>query len=61
MTDHYTDHATAECGANRLFEFFKVSGDLTPEDAWTALEAADKDKDVDDVKSVCVDRLLLCL
>ncbi|EME83300.1 uncharacterized protein MYCFIDRAFT_136456, partial [Pseudocercospora fijiensis CIRAD86] len=50
---HQDGHVTSECSANRMHEMFKALGiqDISPEEAWAALEAADKEKDVDDIKN----------
>lgn len=48
-------HVAADCTVNRMHAMFKKLGvqDMTAEQAWIAVEAADKDKDVEDIKLVC--------
>ncbi|KAK5120696.1 hypothetical protein LTR85_006054 [Meristemomyces frigidus] len=45
-------HVASDCSVNRMFANFADLGikDMSAEDAWKELEAADKDKDVDDIK-----------
>ena len=45
-------HIASECSANRMFAEFSSLGiqEMTAEEAWKLIEAADKEKDVDDIK-----------
>lgn len=50
-------HVAADCEANRLFALHGVTADLSPEDAWEALKAADKQKDSVLIKNVSYSRV----
>lgn len=41
-----------ECKENHVFDMTEVP-DMGPEDAWSAIKAADDGKDLDDLKAVC--------
>lgn len=45
----------ADCSANRMLVNLANLGieDKSVEEAWAAVELADKEKDVDDIKKVC--------
>lgn len=51
----------AECNANRVMFYFAGFGveDLSVEDAWKAVEEADKEKEVDDIRKVSSELCLL--
>lgn len=42
-------HATKDCTNNRVFDLSAIA-DATAEDAWVALEKADQEKDLDDIR-----------
>ena len=44
-------HATKDCTNNRVFDLSAIA-DATAEDAWVALEKADQEKDLDDIRNV---------
>ena len=47
-------HEAIDCSENRIYLQMAALGleQLSAEDAWNALQAADKEKDVDDIKKV---------
>lgn len=45
------DHRASECSANRLLARLTIQ-DVSADDAWEALQKADSEKDVDDIKEV---------
>lgn len=45
-------HVAADCDVNRLFALNGVVGDVSPEDAWEALKAADKEKETLAIRQV---------
>lgn len=49
-------HQTSDCTANRVFDNSHVA-DMSAEDAWAALQAADKERDLDDFRQVRVDKI----
>lgn len=44
-------HATKDCTSNRVFDLSGIA-EATAEDAWAALEKADEEKDLDDIRNV---------
>jgi len=51
-TENDIGHPTMECKENHVFDMSRVP-DMGPEDAWSAIQAADDEKDLDDLKAVC--------
>ena len=51
-------HQTLDCTANRVFDNSHVA-DMSAEDAWAALQTADKECDLDDFRQVRVDKICL--
>ena len=49
-------HQTSDCTANRVFDTSDVA-DMSAEDAWAALQAADKERDLDDFRQVRADKI----
>lgn len=50
MLTFITGHIATECTANRLLAAYKVDTELTAEQAWEALQKADAEKDVEEIK-----------
>lgn len=48
---YHIGHATKDCTNNRVFDLSAIA-DATAEDAWVALEKADQDRDLDDIRNV---------
>ena len=49
-------HQTSDCTANRVFDTSHVA-DMSAEDAWAALQTADKEGDLDDIRQVRADMI----
>lgn len=47
-----TGHEASECKEKRVFDKSGVP-DMSPDDAWNALQKADQDRDLDDFRLVC--------
>ena len=48
-------HQTSDCTANRVFDTSLVP-DVSAEDAWEALQEADKERNLDDFRQVCASK-----
>ena len=48
---YYIGHTTADCTNKRILDRSRVA-DMDAEAAWAALEKADKERDLDDIRAV---------
>ena len=51
-------HQTSDCTSNRVFDTSHVA-DMSAEDAWAALQTADKEGDLDSFRQVRADKVYL--
>ena len=51
-------HQTSDCTANRVFDNSHVA-DMSAEDAWAALQTADKEGDLYNFRQVRIDKIYL--
>jgi hypothetical protein len=54
LTCDIVGHIAKECSENRLLAQFSDLNVVTPEEAWSKLEEADKHRDLDDIKQVLI-------
>ena len=55
LLTHRLGHPTSECKANRVFDTSHVA-DMSAEDAWDALQKADEERDLDEIRTVCASK-----
>lgn len=56
LLTHRPGHQTSECKVNRVFDTSGVA-DLSAEDAWSVLNEADEERDLDNFREVCANRI----